>query len=373
MSDTIYYTKPSITETEVAYATDAARNGWGERCYDYIHRFEGLFKEFVGTRHALATSSCTGAIHMGLAALGVGPGDEVILADINWIATAAPIAHLGARPVLVDVQEDSWCIDPDAAEAAITPRTKAIIATHIYGNLCDMDRLMAIGARHDIPIIEDGAEGLGSRWRGTHVGSIGAFGTFSFHGTKTMTTGEGGMFVTSNDALYEKTLTLSNHGRSRTQTKQFWPDMIGFKYKMSNLQAAIGCAQVERMDELVAGKRRIFETYATLLGNLPVALNPEPEGTVNGYWMPTMVIDREVNIGADAVLSALRANGIDARVFFHPLSSLGLIQKLHDTPRAVDVSGRAINLPSFHEMTEGQQRRVVGVVADAMVCEGQAP
>src|SRR4029453_15677785 len=184
----IYYTKPSITEREIAYATDAATNGWGERCYEYIDRFEAMFRTHLGVRHAIATSSCTGALHMGLAALGVGPGDEVILGDINWIAWAAPITYLGATPVLVDVLRDTWCLDPACVEAAITPRTKAIIAVHLYGNLCDMDALLAIGARHGNPVIEDAAEAIGSVDRGRRAGSMGAFSTFSFHGTKTVTT-----------------------------------------------------------------------------------------------------------------------------------------------------------------------------------------
>ena len=151
----IPYTRPSITELEVAYATDAARNGWGERCYDYIIRFEEAFRQHLGVRHALATSSCTGALHMGLHALGIGLGDEVIMADTNWVATAAPIVHLGATPVYVDIRPDSWCLDPDQVEAAITPKTKAIVAVHLYGNLCDMDALSEIGDRHGIPVIED--------------------------------------------------------------------------------------------------------------------------------------------------------------------------------------------------------------------------
>ena len=151
MKPRIHYTKPSITEREVEYATDAARNGWGERCYEYINRFEELFKQHLGVKYAIATSSCTGALHMGLAALGVGPGDEVILADTNWIASAAPITYLGATPVFVDILPDTWCINPELAEAAITPRTKAIIAVHLYGNLCDMDALLEIGKRHGIP------------------------------------------------------------------------------------------------------------------------------------------------------------------------------------------------------------------------------
>jgi perosamine synthetase len=193
MKSRILYTKPSITELEVRYATDAAANGWGDRCYEYIHRFEEMFKAHLGVKYAIATSSCTGALHMGMAALGIGPGDEVILADTNWIATAAPIVHLGATPVFVDILPDSWCLDPERVEQAITPRTRAIIAVHLYGNLCDMDRLLAIGERHGIPVIEDAAEAIGSVYKGRRAGSIGKFGTFSFHGTKHH--GEGGLFV----------------------------------------------------------------------------------------------------------------------------------------------------------------------------------
>src|SRR5438045_523885 len=215
----IYYTKPSITEREIRYATDAAANGWGERCYEYIDRFEALFREHLGVKHAIATSSCTGALHMGLAALGIGLGDEVILADVNWIASAAPITYVGAVPVFVDVLPDTWCLDPGRVEAAITPRTKAIIAVHLYGNLCDMDALLDIGRRHGLPVIEDGAEAIGSVWHGKRAGSMGAFGTFSFHGTKTVTTGEGGMFVTNDSDLYKRVLTLSNHGRGKGESR----------------------------------------------------------------------------------------------------------------------------------------------------------
>ena len=260
MKPRILYTKPSITDLEVTYAADAARNGWGERCYEYLHRFEQAFKAHLGVKYTIATSSCTGALHMGLAAMQVGPGDEVILADTNWIASAAPVVYLGAKPVFVDILPDSWCFDPERVEAAITPRTKAIMAVHLYGNLCDMDRLLDIGKRHGIPVIEDAAEAIGSQFHGKAAGSMGAFGSFSFHGSKTLTTGEGGMFATNDARLYEKVLTLSNHGRARGQTKQFWPDVVGYKYKMSNIQAAIGCAQLERIEELVGRKREIL-TY----------------------------------------------------------------------------------------------------------------
>jgi len=363
MKPRILYTKPSITELEVRYATDAAANGWGDHCYAYINRFEELFRQHLGVSYAIATSSCTGALHMGLAALGVGPGDEVILADTNWIASAAPITYLGAKPVFVDILPDSWCIDPELAEAAITPRTKAILAVHLYGNLCDMERLLAIGERHDLPVIEDAAEAIGSVYHGKRAGSMGRFGAFSFHGTKTLTTGEGGMFVTNDDDLYERVLTLSNHGRARGQTKQFWPDMVGYKYKMSNIQAAIGCAQIERIDDLIARKRAIFARYRDALARYPgLSLNPEPAGIQIGAWMPTVVFDETTGITRERLQERFDAANVDARVFFHPLTSLPMFDPVQDNRVAYDLPGRSINLPSYHDMTDSDIDRVLDVI-----------
>lgn len=365
----IYYTKPSITELEVGYATDAARNGWGERCYEYITRFEDAFRAHLGVKYAIATSSCTGALHMGMAAMGIGAGDEVILADTNWIATAAPIVHLGAKPVFVDILPDSWCVDPELVEDAITSKTKAIIAVHLYGNLCDMARLLAIGEKYGIPVIEDSAEAIGSVYHGKRAGSIGTFGSFSFHGTKTLTTGEGGMFVTNDIDLYETVLTLSNHGRARNQSKQFWPDLVGFKYKMSNIQAAIGCAQMERIEELISKKREILQCYRDKLESIPgVTMNPEALGTEIGAWMPTVVFGVETRIVIDKLRAAFAGKGIDARVFFHPLSNLPMFEGLRrrDNKYAQDISGRAINLPSFHDITADELDSVVAVICNEL-------
>jgi len=363
MKPRIFYTKPSITDLEVRNATDAAANGWGDQCYAYTNRFEELFKEHLSVNYAIATSSCTGALHMGMAALHIGPGDEVILADTNWIATASPIVHLGAKPVFIDILPDSWCIDPAKAEAAITPKTKAIVAVHLYGNLCDMERLLAIGEKYGIPIIEDAAEAIGSVYHGKRAGSMGAFGAFSFHGTKTLTTGEGGMFVTNDPDLYERVLTLSNHGRARGQTKQFWPDMVGFKYKMSNIQAAIGCAQMERIDSLTQRKRDIFATYREKLTDLPaVAMNPEPEGTINGAWMPTIVLAPETSIPREKLLSEFAEENIDARVFFWPLSSLDIFESEEQNVNAWSIPQRAINLPSYHDISDCELERVINVL-----------
>ncbi len=362
MSQRIYYTKPSIGQLEIEYASDAVRNGWGDRCYEYINRFEELFKKHLGVEYAIATSSCTGALHMGMAALGIGPGDEVIMADTNWIASAAPIVHLGAKPVFVDILPDSWCLDPDKVEAAITPKTKAILAVHIYGNLCDMDRLLAIGQKHCIPVIEDAAEAIGSVYHGNRAGSMGKFGTFSFHGTKTLTTGEGGMVVTNDADLFDKVLTLSNHGRARGQVKQFWPDMVGFKYKMSNLQAALGCGQMERIEELVADKRRVFQYYQRALAGLPLAMNPEAAGTTNGYWMPSVVVDASVPFDREKLLAMFKADNIDGRVFFWPLSMQPMFEEQKANKVSYGLWPRAVNLPSYHGLQDAEMQRVVDVV-----------
>lgn len=358
----IFYTKPSITARETELATDAAANGWGAACYAYIERFEHAFAEHLGVRYAIATSSCTGAMHMGLAALDIGPGDEVIIGDTNWIASASPITYLGAKPVFVDVLPDSWCLDPTKVEAAITPRTKAIVAVHLYGNLADLEALFAIAARHGLAVIEDAAEAIGSKLSERRAGSMGAFGVFSFHGTKTVITGEGGMFVTQDRELYQRVLTFNNHGRRAGQTKQFWADVIGYKYKMSNIQAAIGCAQMERVDALIAQKRHIFEAYRERLAGLPLTMNPEPVGTVNGYWMPTVVVDADVPFDRDVLLARFKDADIDGRVFFWPLSSLPMFEDQPENRVSYGLYPRAVNLPSYHDLTDDEIDRVCDVV-----------
>ncbi len=365
-ADRIYYAKPSITTLEQEYVMDAVANGWGDHCYDYIYRFESSFKSYIGSKHAMATSSATGALQLGLAALGIGPGDEVILADTNWVACVAPIIHLGATPVLVDILSDTWCLDPAKVEEAITPRTKAIIAVHLYGNLCNMAQLEKIASANNLYLIEDAAEALGSRWGNIHAGTRGTFGIYSFHGTKTATSGEGGMLVTNDCALYEKVLTLNNHGRTSTETRQFWPSTIGYKFKISNIQAALGCAQIERIEELVNKRRKNFYAYQKTLIKTPDAqMNPEPEGTFNSFWMPTLILPRNLPHGSrDNLLELFRKNNIDARTFFYPLSAMPALNicKSLNTPIAHSVSKQGINLPSYYDLNEQDINRVLDLV-----------
>jgi perosamine synthetase len=352
--------KPSITALEIEYVNDAIANGWGEHCYDYIYRFEKQFSAYLGSHYSLATSSCTGAIHLALMAMGVKAGDEVIVPEITWIATAEPILYIGAKPVFVDVLPDTWCIDPQKIEEAITPKTKAIIVVHVYGNVCEMDEISAIAKKHNLMVLEDAAEGLGSEYKGKKCGNLADAGVFSFHGTKTLSTGEGGMLVTNHEHLYEQAKVLNDHGRNPKDPdhRVFWMRDYGYKYKISNLQAAMGCAQIERVEELIDKKRLIFSWYKELLKDFPSQLNPEPSHTKNGYWLPTAVIDPSLNFDRDEFFAFCRKRYIDSRPFFYPLSSLPMFDTKSQNQVAYDLSARAINLPSFHDMEFNEVEKV---------------
>ena len=353
LTEKIPITKPSITQLEIDYVNDAVSHGWGSQCYEYIYRFEKAFSAFQQSTYALATSSCTGAIHIALMALGIKAGDEVIVPEITWIASVEPILYIGAKPVFVDVLPDTWCIDPSKIEAAISPRTKAIIPVHVYGNLCEMDEIMTIAQKHHLLVLEDAAEALGSEYKGKKAGSIGDAGVFSFHGTKTMTTGEGGILLTNHPDVYQRAKILNDHGRDPKIGKTFWMQEYGYKYKMSNIQAALGCAQLERIEELVDKKRQIFDWYKELMTALPCSLNPEKPGTKNSYWMPTAIFDQSVGFDRDALFAFMKERNIDCRPFFYPLSSLPMFETKPDNLVSYGMFERGINLPSFHDMKKG--------------------
>jgi len=365
----IPYAKPSITQLEIDYVNDAVTNGWGEHRNSYIDRFEREFAEHLGVKYAIATSSCTGALHMGLSALGIGFGDEVILADSNWIATVAPVVHLGATPTFVDVLSDTWCINPELIESAITKNTKAIIATHLYGNLANMSEILDVGQRYGLPVIEDAAEAIGSKYFGHRAGSLGLFGVFSFHGSKTISTGEGGMFVTNDAVLYERVLTLSNHGREKNETRMFWPAFVGFKYKMSNIQAAMGCAQLRRSDELIKKRQRTLAAYKSRILSLgDVLMNPVQDGCENGAWMPTVVLKGSENL-CQRIFQVLRQDSIDVRPFFAPLSKTSLFDVHCRSEVSIELSKNGLNLPSYFDFTEQDLNFVVGCLNEALRSE----
>jgi len=348
---------PWVTDREVKYVADAAANAWYGNANSYNQRFEDAFAEYIGSRHAVSLPSCTSAIHLSLAALGIGPGDEVILPDLTWIASAAPVAYVGATPVFADADERTWCLDASAFEAAITERTRAVIPVDLYGSMPDFDAILDIARRHDIHVIEDAAEALGSEYKGRKAGNFGETGVFSFHGSKTLTTGEGGMLVTDDAALHRRVLFLRDHGR-KPGDRMFRNEEIAFKYKMSAFQAAFGLAQLERVDELIQRKREIFSWYRVQLGQIPeLTLNFEPADVKNSYWMVTAVLDPSLALGKEAVIAKLDDWNIDSRPFFSPLTSLKPYRGLQpsaeaDHPVSYRLAASGVNLPSGYNLTE---------------------
>jgi perosamine synthetase len=350
---------PWITEKEIAYVTDAVTTAWYGQADVFHQRFEEKFARYLGVRYAVALPSCTAAIHLALAALGLGPGDEVIVPDITWIASAAPITYVGATPVFADIDPRTWCLSAAALKSCLTSKTRAVIPVDLYGNLPDMDAITGLARRHNLAVIEDAAEAIGSEYHDRKAGSLGDVGVFSFHGSKTMTTGEGGMLVTDREDLYQRVLCLRDHGR-RPGDKMFWNTEVAFKYKMSSMQAALGLAQLERIEELVDRKRRIFSWYRReLAGVESLTLNYEALGTKNTYWMVTAIIDPKSGLVKEELLEQLGEYGIDGRPFFHPLSTLPAYAHLNEAQQArrrnhvaYRLSPWGVNLPSGLDMDE---------------------
>ena len=344
---------PWITQREIEYVTDAVTNAWYGNASMYHDRFERTFASYVGVAHAMALPSCTSGLHLALAAFGIGPGDEVIVPEVTWIATAAPISYVGASPVFVDVDPVTWCICPASLEAAITPHTKAVITVDLYGNMADYDKILAIAKRHNLRVIEDAAEAAGARYKGQSAGSFGDVGVFSFHGSKTLTTGEGDMLVTNDKALFDRANFLRDHGRAPGDFS-FENSEVAFKYKMSSMQAALGLAQTERLDELITKKREAFGWYAQRLSGIPGIVLNNPGPKVHGtYWMASIVWDESFGLSKKHVRDALAPHGIDTRPFFSPLSSLGAYQHLPGihtcrdrNPVSYRLRDHGINLPS---------------------------
>ncbi len=349
---------PSITQLEIDYVTDAVTRCWYSEHNHYHARFEQRATEYFGRKYAVALPSCTSALHLSLAALGIGPGDEVIVPDLTWIASAAPISYVGARPVFADVDPANWCLSPETFQACITKCTRAVIVVDLYGNMPQMDAILEIAREHEIAVIEDSAEAIGSEFQHRKAGSFGVASCLSFHGSKTLTTGEGGMLLTDDDRFHAKVQHLRDHGREPGDTN-FFNTAVGFKYKMSSMQAALGLAQLERVDELVERKREIFGWYQSRLANIPgVTLNPEPADVKNSYWMVTAIIDEHFGLRKHRMKELLSARCIDTRPFFHPLSSLPAYRDTFPGKRAsrhnhnaYRISPNGINLPSGYNLT----------------------
>jgi perosamine synthetase len=344
---------PSITELEIGYVTDAITNGWNEHWGDYIRKFEKSFAEYIGVKHAISTSSCTGAMHIALLTMGIGPGDEVIVPELTWVATASVVRYVGAKPVFADVAEGSWCMDPVSLEEKITPRTKAIMPVHLYGHPADMPSIMAIAKDHNLLVLEDAAPSVGALVAGKRTGSFGHMSAFSFQGAKIMVTGEGGMLCTNSDAYFDRAGIVGDHGRDRHLA--LWNNEVGYKYKMSNLQAALGLAQLERIEILVNRKREIHDRYArNLAGCSNITVNAELAGCRSIQWMTSAEIrglNRETRL---ELIDELRTYNVDTRPVFYPLSSMPMFERDDSNRVAYRVGHGAINLPSGHNLKDEQ-------------------
>jgi perosamine synthetase len=360
---------PSITELEIRYVTDAVRTGWNDRWNEYPARFEQAFADYLGVDGAISTPSCTSAIEVALATLGIGPGDEVIVPDITWVATATPVSRAGATPVFADINVDDWCISAASIEARITPRTRAVIAVDLYGVVPRMDEIRATCARHGLALIEDAAEAIGATYNGQLAGTFGDIGVFSFHGSKTLTTGEGGMLVTSDAGLLRRARILRDQGRD-PDVRELRITEPGFKARMSSMQAALGLAQLERIEELLALKRAAFGWYEESLGLLPgVTLNPKPRNVQSTFWMVTAVLDPSLGLRKEEVMEALAAQSIESRPFFYPLSSMeafgespGVREAKRENPTAYSLAPFGVNLPSSLTLSRGDVARVADTV-----------
>ncbi len=339
---------PNLSGNEFKYLTDAFLSTWISSSGEYIGRFEKEFSKYSDCKYGVAVSNGTVALHLALVALGIGKNDEVIVPDLTFAATINCVLHANATPVIVDVEEDSWCISPKEIERAITSKTKAIIPVHLYGQACNMEAIMKIAKKYNLKVIEDCAEAHGAMYRDQKVGSFGDIGCFSFYGNKVIITGEGGMCVTNNLELDEKMRVLRDHGMSKT--KRYWHELIGYNYRMTNLQASIGLAQLERIEEIHENRRAYENNYKDILPENGFTFQSIIENRTKITWLVSVLLDK--NINREEYIKSLKEKGIDARPFFYPLSDMDIYRKYckNETPVSHKLSSCGLNLPTYESL-----------------------
>jgi len=348
--------EPYLGEEELENIKKCVKSSWISSIGEYVDRFENDFSKYCNAKFGVSVMNGTVALHLALAALGIGKGDEVIIPDFTFVATANAVSYTGAKPVLVDVDERTWTIDVDKIKEKINDKTKAIIPVHLYGHPCDMDPIMELAKERGIFVIEDAAEAHGAEYKGKKVGSIGHIGCFSFYGNKIITTGEGGMCVTNDKKIAERMRFLKDHGMSKE--KRYWHDEIAFNYRMTNMQAAIGVAQLEKIDKIISIKRKNASLYNSLLKDVKgVVLPPEEEWAKNVYWMYSILVDNR-----DELMKKLKDNGIDSRPFFYPMHELPMYTVSGGFSVSSDISKKGINLPSSPKLTEEEIRKITDVI-----------
>jgi perosamine synthetase len=347
---------PNLGGNEFAYLTDAFLSTWISSTGSYIDKFEDMFSNYSDCKYGVTVSNGTAALHVALLALGIGKGDEVIIPDLTFAATINAVLHANATPVIVDVEEDSWCINPKEIKKVITTKTKAIIPVHLYGQVCDMDSIMSLAKQYDLKVIEDCAEAHGAMFKNKKVGSFGDIGCFSFYGNKVITTGEGGMCTTNNAELDSKIRVLRDHGMSRS--KRYWHDVIGYNYRMTNLQAAIGLAQLERIEYIHKNRRQYEDNYKKVLCTESYKFQNDLKNRTRITWLVGVLVGANYR---DEFIEKLKDNGIDARPFFYLLSDMDIYKKYSHSVSSVakKISRCGINLPTYESLKSLKQIEIV--------------
>jgi perosamine synthetase len=344
---------PWLSDNVRRYVLDCVESGWISSLGQYVGRFEREFAAFCETRYGVATSNGTTALHLALVTLGIGPGDEVLVPDLTFVATANAVRYTGAPPVLVEADRRTWTLDPDDAAAKVTARTRAIVPVHIYGHPADMDPLADLARRHGLRVVEDAAEAHGARYKGRRVGGLGDLGVFSFYGNKIITTGEGGMLVTDDPALAERAAFLRDHAMD--PRRRYYHPEVGFNYRMTNIQAAIGCAQLEQAEAILDRRKVLAATYEAELAGLPGLVRPPAAPWAeNVYWMYSVLVEPGFGRDRDAVREGLRARGVDSRPFFVPLHEQPPYREAAAFPVATALARTGLNLPSGTGLTSAE-------------------
>ena len=349
--------EPMFDDNELKNVVKAIKSGWISSKGEFVKEFEVNFSKYVGAKYGVATMNGTAALHLALRALDIKTGDEVVVPDLGFIATANTVAYCNAKPIFVDSHPEYWCLDPDKIEESITTKTKAIIPVHLYGHPCDMDIIMELAERHNLFVIEDAAEAHGAKYKGKIVGALGDINCFSFFANKIITTGEGGMCLTDSEELYEKMKILRDHGMN--PDKRYWHDFLGFNYRMTNLQAAVGVAQLDKIDKYLEKKRLIAKWYKEGFQELEeqgyITLHPELPWAKCIYWMYSILINDNSKIRRDQFIEKLKKKGIDSRPFFYPAHVLPMYKfNTKNLKNAEDISSKGVNLPSSPILEKNQ-------------------
>ena len=345
---------PDLGGNEEAYVTDAIRSTWISSQGSYLDRFEREFADLCGTRHAIAVSNGTVALHLALVSLGVGPGDEVIVPSLTYVASVNAVTYVGATPVFVDVSENSWCIDVEAVAASITERTRAIIPVHLYGQPADMDALRTLCRGRGIHLVEDAAEAPLATYRGRPTGGLGDIGTFSFYGNKLLTSGEGGAITLNDDELAGRARRL--RGQGMDPERRYWFPVVGYNYRLTNVAAAILCAQLERRNQFLAARREIYARYTERLSEVVgITLQQDIVGNERSPWLFCVLTDDDFGLDRDGLMAALAEAGVETRPFFPPVHLLPPYRAVGGAglhlPVTNNLAARGLNLPTYVGMS----------------------